>query len=292
MRSIRSITDNLSHVLPVLIIIFLFAYCSKESKRLDKEKSLTKEVAYSPEKDADIQRYNIEVRKKQAQNRFPCDTISLMEFVLNNFSEGSYLVCEDRTETYELPNPAVLYYTSNSKYVFGVVARSKPGERLIEIKNIVGYDQSFIDLDSTKLGTAFFYLVLFRCEGEGFTILWEAPIPSHGGFNYLALQKWSYSKADFIKVNFHYAQGIGNISYNYFLINGLENPPHLLMTYEGINFKRTIANINNDKFPDYFEHIYYDDGIKITPGDSVPFVWNQNDSMYQNLLNKKHTRPY
>ena len=71
-----------------------------------------------------------------------------------------------------------------------------------------------------------------------------------------------------------------------------KSPPHLLMTYEGINFKRTIANVNKDKFPDYFEYIYYDDGKNIIPGDSIPFIWNQKDSVYQNLLNKKHTRPY
>ena len=215
-----------------------------------------------------------------------------MEFVLNYFPEGTYLVSDDRTSTYDSPNPAVLYYDQDKAYVFGVIARSKPGERLIEVKNIVGYDQSFIDLDSTELGTAFFYLVLFKCEGGNFKVVWEAPIPSHGGFNFVALQKWNYNSTKFIRTNFHYAQGIGNISYNYFLIDGLVNPPHLLMTYEGINFKRTIANINNDRFPDYYEHIYYDNGTKITPGDSIPFVWNLKDSVYQNLLNKKHTRPY
>jgi len=163
---------------------------------------------------------------------------------------------------------------------------------LIEVKNIVGYDQSFIDLDSTELGTAFFYLVLFKCENSSFRVVWESPIPSHGGFNYITLLKWDYNSTKYIKVNFHYAQGIGNISYNYFLINGLEKSPHLLMTYEGINFKRTIVNVNGDRYPDYYEHIYYDDGTNIIHGDSIPFVWNQKDSVYQNLLNKKHTRPY
>lgn len=291
--SIRSAGPSLSRGLIFIIVnLILLAGCSKENEKVDVQKSLSEEVAYSPDKDIDIQKYNIEVRKKQTSQRFPCDTISLMEFVLSYFPEGTYLVSDDRTSTYDLPNPAILYYPQDKQYVFGVIARSKPGERLIEVKNIVGYDQSFIDLDSTELGTAFFYLVLFKCEGGNFKVVWEAPIPSHGGFNFISLQKWNFNSAKFIRTNFHYAQGVGNISYNYFLIDGLENQPHLLMTYEGINFKRTIANINQDKFPDYYEHVYYDDGTKITPVDSIPFVWNLKDSVYQNLLNKKHTRPY
>ena len=87
-------------------------------------------------------------------------------------------------------NYQILQYCTILKtgdFVFGVIARSKPGERLIEVKNIVGYDQSFIDLDSTELGTAFFYLVLFKCENSSFNVVWESPIPSHGGFNFLSL---------------------------------------------------------------------------------------------------------
>lgn len=284
-------TNILLKLFAIIVLIFLFG-CNKENETNKEKESSQEGIAYSPDRDVDIQRYNIEVRKRQTPQRFPCDTISLMEFVLSHFPEGSYLVCDDRTETYDLPKPAILYYPEDRQFIFGVIARSKPGERLIEVKNIVGYDQSFIDLDSTELGTAFFYLVLFRCEHDNFKIVWEAPIPSHGGFNYFTLQKWNYNSTKFIKTNFHYAQGVGNISYNYFLIYGLEKPPHLLMTYEGINFKRTIANVNEDKFPDYYEYIYYDNGNKITPGDSIPFVWNQKDSVYQNLLNKKHTRPY
>lgn len=275
----------------ILVVVSLYG-CAKENETKKEEQSSQKEIAYLPQSDAEIQRYNIEVRKKQTSQRFACDTISLMEFVLGYYPEGSYLVTDDRTSTYDLHNPVVLYYPEDKRFVFGVIARSKLGERLIEVKNIVGYDESFIDLDSTELGTAFFYLVLFKCENDNFKVIWEAPIPSHGGFNYMSLQRWNYNSTKFIKTNFHYAQGIGNISYNYFLINGLENPPHLIMTYEGINFKRTITNVNEDKFPDYFEHIYYDNGTKIIAGDSIPFVWNQKDSVYQNLLNKKHTRPY
>ena len=283
---------NILKLFPLFTLLLFLASCAEESQEDKDQAAEQQEVAYLPEKDVDIQRYNLEIRKKQTPQRFPCDTISLMEYILNNYPSGSYLVSDDRTVTYELAKPAVLYYPQNRSYVFGVIARSKPGERLIEVKNIVGYDQSFIDLDSTKLGTAFFYLVLFHCDNGVFKVIWEAPIPSHGGFNYITLQKWNVNSTNYIKANFHYAQGIGNISYNYFLLDGLENPPHLLMTYEGINFKRTLADINKDRFPDYYEHIYYDNGFKITAGDSIPFIWNKKDSVYQNLLNKKHTRPY
>lgn len=276
----------------IFILLFFHLSCEKQSQKELPEKYSEEKIAFSPQKDADIQKHNISVRKKQTSQRFPCDTISLMEFILDYYPKGSYLVNDDRTSTYELPNPAVLYYPFDKSYVFAVIARSKPGERFIEVKNIVGYDQSFIDLDSTELGTAFFYLVLFKCENSNFKVVWEAPIPSHGGFNYLSLEKWNYNSTQFIKTNFYYARGIGNISYNYFLIDGLEKQPHLLMTYEGINFKRSLGNINNDKFPDYYEHIYYDNGTQIIPGDSIPFVWNLKDSVYQNLINKNHTRSY
>jgi hypothetical protein len=275
----------------LLTVVYLYS-CSREDERNKSIDNSQQEIAYLPEKDSDIQRYNIEMRKKQTARRFPCDTISLMEFILDYFPEGTYLMSDDRTSTYDLPSPAILYYPQNRQYVFGVIARSKPGERLIEVKNIVGYDQSFIDLDSTELGTAFFYLVLFKCVDNHFNVIWEALIPSHGGFNFLSLKKWNYNSMDYIQTNFHYAQGIGNISYNYFLTDGLEQSPHLLMTYEGINFKRSLANVNNDKYPDYFEHIYYDNGSRITPVDSVAFLWNQHDSVYQNIKNKKHQRPY
>ena len=64
------------------------------------------------------------------------------------------------------------------------------------------------------------------------------------------------------------------------------------MTYEGINFKRTISNVNADEIPDYYEHIYYDLGDRIFSKDSVAFVWNAKDSVYVNSRNKRQTRPY
>src|SRR3989337_2948569 len=197
-----SMTNILIKLFTIFALIFLFG-CDKQNEKIKDGKSSQEEIAYSPDRDADIQRYNIEVRKKQTAQRFPCDTISLMEFVLSYFPEGSYLVSDDRTTTYELPNPAILYYPEDRQYIFGVVARSKPGERLIEPKNIVGYNQSFINLDSTELGTAFFYLTLFECQGSNLSVVWEAPIPDHGGLNTIRMNKWINLGTPYVSVNFH-----------------------------------------------------------------------------------------
>ena len=275
----------------VLLSIWLFSCNSKKEE--ENKYSENYQVENSPQRDADIQRYNLEVRKKKVTSRTPGDTISIIEYVLNNYPEGSYLIYFDKTLTYNVPQPALIYTNQGGNiFIFGVIARSKPGERLIETKNIIGYDQSYIDLDSTKLGTAFFYLCLFQCVNDQITTVWEAPIPSHGGFNNITMQKWEYNGTPFIDINFHYAQGVGHIDYNYFLINGLTSQPHLLMTYKGINFKRTVANINNDKYPDYLEYLYIDTGDKIIARDSIPFVWSIKDSLYINTRNKKQTRPY
>lgn len=276
----------------IFIQFLLFSGCGEsEDENVFSVKEETG-VAYLPGKDTEIQRYKIEQRKKLTDKRYSCDTLALMEFVLNNYPAGTYLVDFDKTDTFSLPKPAIMYYDKSHRYVFGVIAKSREGERLIETKNIVGYDQSFIDLDSTELGTAFFYLTLFKCLNNSFQIVWEALIPSHGGFNRMEIKKWKYNNTPFIRVNFHYARGIGHIDYNYFLINGLTNQPHLLMTYEGINFKRTIANVNNDKYPDYYEYIYYDLNDRIFAEDSVAFVWNLKDSVYVNIRNSRQTRRY
>lgn len=250
------------------------------------------QVENSPQKDADIQRYNLEQKKKLSENRTPCDTLSITEFVLNNYPQGTYLVNFDKILTFNLPQPAVIYYKNGGEtYIFGVIARSKPGERLIETKNIIGFDQSYIDYDSTKLGTAFFYLCLFKCNGDNsFQVMWEAPIPSHGGFNKITLESWN--GVPFIRADFHYAQGVGHIDYNYFMVNGLTAFPHLLMTYKGLNFQRTFLDYNKDKYPDYYEYLYVDTGNRVYAADSIPFFWREKDSVYVNSRNKKQTRPY
>jgi len=264
-----------------------------EKKEEENKSAESQQVENSPQKDQDIQRYNLETRKKNAKTRTPYDTIAVIEYVLNNYPDGTYLVSFDKTVTYNVPQPAVIYYNQGGQsYIFGVIARSKPGERLIESKNIIGYDQSYVDLDSTKLGTAFFYLCLFQCSNDQISTVWEAPIPSHGGFNNFYMNKWEYNGTPYVDVDFHYAQGVGHIDYNYFFVDGLTSRPHLLMTYKGINFERTIANVNNDKYPDYLEYLFVDTGDRIIRRDPVPFIWSVKDSLYVNTLNKKQTRPY
>jgi hypothetical protein len=123
-------------------------------------------------------------------------------------------------------------------------------------------------------------------------VVWESVIPSHGGFNTFSIEKWKYQNIPYIRVNFHYAQGIGHIDYNYFLPDGLTSKPHLLMTYKGINFQRSITNYNNDKYPDYYEYLYYDSGKRVEAVDSIPFIWNQPKNAYINTRNSRQTRPY
>jgi hypothetical protein len=281
-------------IYPIILLILLLLFsCSKNEEGVKRGMSYNDEAAFNPQKDAEIQHSNLERRKIQTKERFPCDTISVMEYVFSNYPSGTYLLEFDRTTTYNIPNPALIYYKENNQnYAFAIIATSRPGERLIEPSNIIGFDQSYIDLDSTKLGTPFIYLTLFECKGGDLSKIWEVPIPSHGGFNTFSLKKWIYNRTLFVEVKFHYAQGVGHINYNYFLIDGIRNYPHLLMTYEGTKFKRTFANINNDKYPDYYEHIYYNLADKIYSKDSVAFIWNSKDSLYINTKNSKQTRPY
>lgn len=273
---------------------FLIISCGEKKKDESEIYSLEQQVEYVPEKDADIQFYNLEKMKKDAKNRFPCDTIAVVEFILNNFPQGTYPLIFDKSVPYEIQKPAVIYYNDRSgeKYIFCVIARSRQGERFIEPKNIIGYDQSYIDLDSTKLGTAFPYLVLLECQGDQLSLVWEAPIPSHGGFNKLEIKNWTAKNIIYVENNFHYAQGVGHINYNYFLVDGIKSFPHLMMTYLGIDFKRTIANINNDKYPDFYEYVFISTDNKLQAIDSVAFVYNPKDSVYESSLGKRYNRPY
>ena len=280
-------------ILLLILIPILFFSCGKKKKESIPAVQGYDGAAYSPNKDAEIQRYNLRVKEQQAVRRTPYDTLSLISYVLNNYPRGTYLLNFDKTLTFNVPKPAVIYlHRQDVLYVLAVIARSKPGERLIEPKNIIGYNQSYIDLDSTKLGTAFFYLSLFKCTQSTFQLVWEAPVPSHGGFNDMMMKTWNYNGTPFVRLDFYYARGSGHIDYNYFLINGLANYPHLLMTYKGINFERTLANVNNDIFPDYYEHIFYDSGSRVYSDDSVAFIWNRKESLYINTRNKRQTRPY
>jgi hypothetical protein len=271
-------------------ILILSQSCDDSTRDRTKAELNETEVAYSPEKDAQIQRKNLELRKKTAENRFPCDTVALKEFILNTFPKGTYLVDFDKTVIYDIPQSAVIY--TDQGYIFAVIAKSGADDRLIEMKNIVGYDQSFIDLDSTELGTAFFYLTLLECSKNSFKVVWDSPIPSHGGFNKFSLEHWDDKNIPYVRANFHYARGIGHIDYNYFFVYGIREEPHLLMTYEGINFKRTITDYNDDQYPDYYEYIYYDTGDRVYAKDSVAFVWKLKEKVYVNTRNSRQTRQY
>ncbi len=280
------------NILPFIFLLILISGCGNKQANESLGSVNDVDVANLPERDAEIQNYNLEQQKKLNSDRTPCDDISVKEFILNNYPNGTYLVNIDNVLSEEKTKPALYVYPHNNHYIFCIIAKSRPGERLIESKNIVGFDQSFIDLDSTDLGTAFFYLTLFKCVNNSITLVWESIIPSHGGFNNSSIETWKSKNIPYVKVGFHYGRGSGHIDYNYFLINGIQNKPHLMMTYEGINFKRTISNINNDEYPDFYEHIYFDSGDKISEKDSVGFIWNKQDSVYVNIRNKRQTRQY
>ncbi|MCH8325559.1 MAG: hypothetical protein IIB83_03195 [Bacteroidetes bacterium] len=275
------------------LIVFLSSCGEEEEKPIyTNEFAPGERVAYTPSKDEDIQQYNLEQQRMLSTSNSPCDTLALKEFILDNYEPGTYLVDFDQTFTYNIPNSAVIYYKKNNNLIFGIIAKSKPGERLIEPDNIVGFNQSFIDLDSTDLGVAFFYLVLFECTGNNFQVIWEAPIPSHGGLREFNLNKWIYKGTQYMRVDFYYARGSGHIDYNYFFIDGIRSKPHLLMTYWGIDFRRTIANVNNDKYPDYYEYIYYNTGDRIAVLDSIPFYWSVKDTAYISTRDHSLRRPY
>ncbi len=257
------------------------------------------EAAKNPAKDKAIQEYNIDVQKEQTKNRFPCDTIALKEYILQNYESGTYLVNFDRTYTLNIPKSAVIYYRDGAnQYIFAVIAKSKPGERHIETKNIVGFESSYINLDSTKLGTAFFYLTLFECFDGEIHRIWESEVPIHGGFNSMSIKTWIPENIKYIQLN--YEDGIisGHRNYNFFLVDGIRKPPHLLETYIGIVHKRTMADINHDKYPDYYEYLFSSKGYlpdsvsAIRVVDSIPFYWNTKRQLYVTNRNSKWFRKY
>ena len=265
------------------MIVWMTFSCSSDKKG---------DAATSASKDEQLREYNLSVEKKQTKERFPCDTISLHEYIMNNYESGTYLVEFDRTYIYNVPRPAVIYFYDNANYILAVVAKSKPGERNIEAKNVVGYESSFINLDSTKLGTAFFWLTLFECKDGSFERIWESEVPSHGGFNRMTIKTWKPKNIKYVELN--YEDGIisGHRNYNFFMIDGWKNPPHLLETYVGIVHKRTMANINNDKYPDYYEYRFSEAAQRIRVLDSIPFYWSDKRQLYITNRNPRWFRKY
>jgi hypothetical protein len=274
----------------ILILLSLLLYSCNDMSDEQAEDSASKDEA--------VRRYNLEMQKKQKKSENPCDTLALKEFILENDNQGTYLVEFDRTFTYNVPKSAVIYYTDKKKkkqYVFAVIAKSKQGEgeRFIEPKNVVGYESSFINLDSTDLGTAFFYLALYECSQDStFEQIWESEVPIHGGFNRMTLKKWKPKNILYVELN--YEDGIisGHRNYNYFLIDGIDKKPHLMETYVGIVHKRTLEKVNNDKYPDYFEFRFWEDSLSIRVRDSIPFYWDTTKALYVTKRNKRWFRKY
>ncbi|MEI7812459.1 MAG: hypothetical protein WCJ01_08535 [Ignavibacteria bacterium] len=273
----------------VILIVYSFTNFSFNNSNGNMN-SQSGDAAYSASKDQSVQSYNISVQKEVAVNRFACDTIALQEYILVNYPAGSYLVQFDRTFTLNIPKYAVIYKKLDADYVFAAIVKSKEGERNIETKNIIGYESSFINLDSTKLGTAFFFLTLFQCVDSSFQMIWEKEIPIHGGFNQMTYAVWKNKNIPYVSLNFEDGIIVGHRDYNVFMCDGLKAPPHLLETYEGISHKRTMANINNDQYPDYFEFNFLSTANRIASEDSVAFLWDVKKNLYYNTRNPKQTR--
>jgi hypothetical protein len=272
------------------LIALLINSCGSESKNAG-------DAATNDSKDAEIQQYKLDVQKDQAKNRFPCDTISLKEYIQSSYDRGTYLVDFDKTLTYNIPKSAVIYFNDGGNYILAVIVKSKLTERNIETKNVTGFESSYINLDSTKLGTSFFWLTLFECKDGSFTRLWESEVPIHGGFNSMTIKTWKPKNIKYVELN--YEDGIisGHRNYNFFLVDGWRNPPHLMETYLAIAHKRTIANINNDKFPDYWEYRFNssnwrDSVYQIRVLDSIPFYWSLKRQLYITDKNPRWFRKY
>ncbi len=271
------------------VLLLLSVACSKTEEGGIGGKA---DAAHSGSKEKSLREYNIEQAQRLKRSKNPCDTLALKQYILDNYPAGTLLVQMDRTYSYNIPKEAVIYYRHKGHtYIFALIAKSKPGERNIETKNVVGYESSFINLDSTKLGTAFFFLTLFECENNTFHKIWESEVPIHGGFNKMRLKRWRPKNILFVELN--YEDGIisGHRNYNFFLVDGIKKPPHLLETYIGLAHKRTMTNINNDKYPDYFEYRYID-STYIRQYDSIPFYWDTSRHLYVTKVNKRWTRKY
>src|ERR1035437_3249709 len=108
----------MKHYLYLIIIVFLsigFFACKGKKEEVNKQDA-SSQVEYSPQKDADIQRYNLEVRKKNAKSRTPGDTIAIIEYVLNNYPKGTYLINFDKTLTYNVPQTRSFFFKHKIGY--------------------------------------------------------------------------------------------------------------------------------------------------------------------------------
>lgn len=279
------------------LVIFV-AGCDDEAVTEDPTETGSTEttdlVEDQPDKDLSIQEFNLQKRKSLTKTRFPGDTIDLMEAVLRTYPKGSYVIEEDIPNSVGVPPAAVIYrQESAGKLVFALIATSREGQerdRLIESKNVIGYDQSFIDYDSTRLGTAMFFMTGFKNDGKVFTRLWEKYTPSHGGFKSISMQTWAGKNIPYAKIDFYAQFKNATFYFNYFFIDGFDKQPHLLKTYEGINQKRIMTDANGDKYPDYIEYVFVDNDQYISIIDSVTYIWK--DSLYVNTRYPEKVTPY
>lgn len=248
-------------------------------------------VADNQSADMSIQEFVIREKMKNAPSRFAGDTLDLALYVIKNYPPGSYLADLDNISTNFAKKGAVIYFTEKGKkYVFALIVKSMEGGKLIEIDNFTGYNSSFVDYDSTNLGTAFFYLTLFSYDSSDFTMIWEEIIPQSGGLMNFTYSTWGPLKIPFVNVHFFSAPQLSNDEYKFFLVRGLENKPHLLNVYEGHIRRRRVADINQDSIPDYYEwRVFYTDSSR-TFLDSVGFIWK--DTVYVNTRNPRMTRKY
>lgn len=281
---------NYKSIFIIIVLLMGLTYCGIGS---DRDAGTTGDKPeLSASKERDIREYNLDIQKEQSKNRKPCDVISLKEYIMDNYPSGTFLVEFDRTYTYSLPKPAVVEYKKGGHFIFAVIAKSKEGERAIETKNIVGYESSFINLDSTKLGTAFLFLTCFECKDNEFEKLWESEVPIHGGFNFIKIKKWKAKNIVYVELNFEAGIISGHRNFNYFMINGIREKPHLLETYEGIAYKRTLADVNNDKYPDYYEYRFVDTIDYVRLIDSIPFYWSEKKQRYVTDVSRRWWRKY
>lgn len=276
-------------VLAILLFALLLVACSDEE-------NVTGSSEFSAAKEAKIRKYNLEIEKGKRKSNEKCDTLALEEFILSYYPAGTHLMKINKKNIYDVPSKAVIYYKepcNRQQYILACIVKSKECARLIEPNNLIGYESSFIDFDSTKLGTALFYLTLFECyENESFNIVWEKYIPSEGGFNSIKLKRWKQKNMLYVQINFLDGVISGNRNYNYFFIDNIQNEPHLLETYEGIEHRRTLAYINDDIFPDYFEYRFQHSNNSSQVRDSIPFYWNNNKQLYVTNINKNWFRKY
>lgn len=248
-------------------------------------------VADDQSVDMSIQEFVIREKMKNAVSRFAGDTLDLALHVIKDYPPGSYLADLDNISTNFAKKGAVIYFTEKGKkYVFALIVKSMEGGKLIEIDNFTGYNSSFVDYDSTNLGTAFFFLTLFSYDSSDFTKVWEEIIPQSGGLMNFTYSTWGKLKIPFVNVHFFSAPQLSNDEYKFFLVNGLENKPHLLNVYEGHIRRRRVADINQDSIPDYYEwRVFYTDSSR-TFLDSIGFIWK--DTVYVNTRNPRMTRKY